>query len=136
MSYLKKNVVTSNEKIMIEPKKNPIFLILKWIWGVLGCWLLLIPTFKAIKATIEFCTTEYLVTNKCVMEKYGWISISSDQMKLEKIENITVNYTFWGRIFNYGEVCIQGTNRNNIYFSNIKNAEKVQKQINELLANY
>ena len=70
------------------------------------------------------------------MEKYGWISISSDQMKLEKIENTTVNYTFWGRIFNYGEVCIQGTNRNNIYFSNIKNAEKVQKQINELLANY
>ena len=67
------------------------------------------------------------------MEKYGWFSTHSDQIKLDKIENITVNYTFWGKILNYGNVCIQSANMNNIYFNNIKDAEKVKKQINELI---
>ena len=133
MSYLIKNVVVADEVVKIEPKKNPIFLIIKWIWGILGCWLLFIPTIQAIKTTITFCTTEYLVTDKHVMEKYGWISTHSDQIKLDKIENITVNYTFWGKIFNYGNVCIQSANANNIYFNNIKDAEKIKKQINELI---
>ena len=135
MSYLMKNVVGSNETVKIEPKKNKIFLVLRWIWGILGCWLILIPTIKAIQATIRFCTTEYLVTDKNVMEKYGWISTHTDQMPLDKIENITVRYNFFGKIFNYGEICIQGTNRNNVYFTDIKNAETVKKQISELLGN-
>ena len=135
MSYLRNNVITSNEIVKIEPKKNPIFLVFKWMWGILGSWLLLIPTFIAIKETVKFCTTEYLVTDKNAMEKNGWISTHSDQIKLEKIENITVNYTFWGKLFNYGTVCIQSANRNNVNFINVKDAERVKKQINELLDN-
>ncbi len=132
MSYLKENVIGSNEVVKIEPMKNPIFLILRWIWGVLGCWLLLIPTVKAIIATIQYCSTEYLVTDKRVMEKYGWIATHTDEMNLNKIENITVTYTFFGKLFNFGTLCIQGASRNNIVFTHIKNAENVKKQINEL----
>ena len=94
MSYLEKNVVSSKEKVMIVPTKNPVFLVLRWIWGVLGFWLLLIPTIKAIKETVRFGTTEYLVTDQKIMEKYGWISTHTDEMPLSKIENIVVNYTF------------------------------------------
>lgn len=133
MSYLSKNVLTKDEVVKVEPKKNPIFLIFKWIWGILGCWLLLIPTIKAIKATIEFKTTEYLVTDKRVLEKRGWISTHTDDMPLNKVENITVDYTFWGKIFNYGHVCVQGANHNNVDFYCIKNPEKIKKEINELL---
>ena len=132
-SYLKDNVVSDKETIVIEPKKNPIFLVASWIWGVLGCWLLLIPTIRAIKATIRFCTTEYLVTDQKVMEKYGWISTHTDEMPLSKIENIVVNYSFWGKIFNYGTVVCQGTNRNNVVFSYVKDAESIKKQINSLI---
>lgn len=132
MSYLSEKVLTNGEMIKIEPKKNSIFLVFRWIWGILGCWLLLIPTIKAIKATVEFCTTEYLVTDKRVLEKYGWISTHSDDMPLAKIENITVNYSFWGKIFNFGDVCIQGANRNNVRFTCIKNAEEIKREINNL----
>ena len=132
MSYLEKNVISSRDVVKVIPKKNPIFLILKWIWGVLGFWLLFIPTFQAIKATIIYCTTEYLVTNFKVLEKYGWISTHTDEMTLTKIENIVVKYSFFGKIFNYGKIIIQGANHNNIVFSNIKNAEAVKKEINEL----
>ncbi|MBQ4324536.1 MAG: PH domain-containing protein [Clostridia bacterium] len=133
MGYLEKNVVSSKETIKIVPKKNPIFLVLKWIWGVLGCWLLLIPTFRAISATVAYVTTEYLITDQKVLEKSGWISTHTDEMPLAKVENIVVNYTFWGKIFNYGTVVLQGANHNNITFTDIKDAESLKKQINELL---
>lgn len=133
MSYLENNVVSSKETVKITPQKNPIFLVLRWIWGILGCWLLLIPTIQAIKATVEYRTTEYLVTDQKIMEKYGWISTHTDEMPLSKIENIVVNYTFWGKIFNYGTVVCQGTNHNNVTFTNIKNAEYTKKKINELI---
>lgn len=133
MSYLSEKVLTPGEVEKVKPEKNSIFLVLKWVWGILGCWLLLIPTIQAIKATVEFCTTEYLVTDKRVLEKYGWIATHSDDMPLTKIENITVHYSFWGKIFNYGDVCIQGANRNNVGFICIKDAEKIKRQINNLL---
>ena len=132
MGYLEKNVISSKEVVKLTPKKNPVFLILKWVWGVLGFWLILIPTIQAIKETVKYCTTEYLVTDHKVLEKYGWISTHTDEMPLAKIENVVVNYTFWGKIFNYGTVIVQGTNRNNITFTNIKDAEQVKKQLNEL----
>ena len=135
MGYLEKNVVSSRETVEIEPEKNPIFLVLKWIWGVLGCWLIFIPTIQAISATVKYHTTEYLVTDKRVMEKYGWISTHTDEMPLNKVENVTVTYTFWGKIFNYATICFQGANHNNVSFSYIKNAEQVKKQFHELELN-
>lgn len=133
MSYLEQNVMSSKEVVKIKPQKNSIFLVLAWIWGILGCWLIFIPTVKAIIKTVKFCSTEYLITDKNAMEKYGWISTHTDEMPLEKIENIVVNYTFWGKVFNYGNICLQGTNRNNINFTQIKDAESIKKQINDLL---
>jgi uncharacterized membrane protein YdbT with pleckstrin-like domain len=133
MNYLEKNVMSRSEAVKIAPKKNSLFLVIKWIWGVLGCWLLLIPTFDAIKETVRYKTTEYLVTDQKVMEKYGWISTHTDEMPLAKIENVVVKYTFWGKIFNYGTLICQGTNNNDIVFSNIKNAESVKKRLNELI---
>lgn len=131
MSYLK-NDLLGNEITILEPKKNPIFLILRWIWGVLGCWLLLIPTILAIKFTIKYCTIEFLVTDKRVMEKQGWLATKTKEMSLNKIENITVEYTIFGKIFNYGKVCIQGANHDSIYFNYVKNAENVRREINKV----
>ena len=128
MSYLKANVLGTNENVVIEPVKNPTFLILKWVWGILGFWLLLIPTINAISATIKYHTTEYLITDKRVMEKYGFISTHTDEMPITKIENIIVTYTFWGRIFNYAEIQFQGSNRNPVIFSCIKNAEMLKRE--------
>jgi len=130
MGYIEKNVIQSNEIIVSKIELHPIRLILAWICGILGMWLLLIPTIIAIKITIEHKTTELVITNKKVIEKYGWLNTHCDEMVLEKIENITVNQSFWGKIFNYGNVIIQGTNRNNIYFRGVKNPEVVRKLIN------
>ncbi|MBO4540011.1 MAG: PH domain-containing protein, partial [Clostridia bacterium] len=111
--------------------KIPLFW--RWVFGILFCWLLLIPLIKAIQYNINFATTEFAVTNKEVVEKYGWASVHCDEMRLEKIENITINQSFMGRIFNYGNVHIQGANRNNINFTNVKDVNEIKKAINNLL---
>jgi len=132
MGYVEENVIQKNEHIIQIVELHPIRLIFAWIWGVLGFWLLLIPTIKAIKETINYKYTEYVITDKKTIEKYGFVKVHCDEMNLNKIENITINASFWGRIFGYGNVCIQGTNRNNINYICVKDPESVRKTINNL----
>ena len=132
-SYLRKKVVGVNESIKVPVKINAIVVVLKWIWGILGFWLLFIPTIKAIRETVRYCTTEYLVTDKNVMKKSGVFRTQTNQMPLDKIENIVVNYTFWGKVFNYATITFSGANDNVIDFVFVKNAEKIKKDVNTLL---
>ena len=133
MSYLKNKVLGNNETIMIEPVKNPLSLIITWVFAVLFFWLLLIPIIIAIAKTIKFCHTEYLITDNRVIEKKGWISTVTDEMSFYKIENVTVKYSFWGKIFNYGTISFQGANSNNITFLKIKDAAMINKRFKELI---
>ncbi len=133
MGYLEKNVVAQNEKILIKPERNKIPVVAAWIIGILFFWLLFIPLIWAIRIQIEFKTTEFLVTDKRVMEKYGWLSTHTDEMQLSKIENVTVYYSIFGKMFNYGRVCFQGANMNNVTFTYIKNAEDLKKRFNEII---
>ena len=135
MGYVEKKIIQKDEQIIKTVALHPLRLIFAWIWGVLGCWLLLIPTIKAIILTIRYKTTEFVVTNKKIIEKYGLVNVYCDEMGLNKIENITTNISFWGRIFGYGNVCIQGTNRNNIYYNGVKDPEGVRRIINNAMGN-
>lgn len=135
MGYVEEKIIQKDEQIIKSVALHPLRLIFAWIWGVLGCWLLLIPTIKAIILTIRYKTTEFVVTNKKIIEKYGLVNVHCDEMGLNKIENITTNVSFWGRIFGYGNVCIQGTNRNNIYYTGVKDPEGVRRIINTAMGN-
>ena len=46
--YVEQNL-GKNESIVKMAKMTPVFLVFKWVWGILGFWLLLIPTFKACR---------------------------------------------------------------------------------------
>ena len=72
------------------------------------------------------------MTDKRLIEKYGVFSVHCDEMQIDRIENITIEKDFWGKVFKYGDLCIQGTNRNNINFRYIKNPEIALKEINSV----
>jgi len=131
MSYIEKNILQQNERIIKKVELHPLPVIKSWIFGILFCWILLIPIFIALKETIRYKTTELMVTDKKVIEKYGLFNTLCDEMALDKIENITSKQTFWGKVFGYGTLSIQGTNRNNVYFANIKNHEEIRSLINK-----
>ena len=132
MSYIQDNYIDADEKIIYSPTKSKIPLFWHWVYGILFSWLLLIPTIKAIKYTLAFKYKEYAVTNKKLIEKYGIVNVHCDEMRINRIENVTINKTFWGRLFNYGNICIKGTNRNNINFYGIIDPEAARKEINKI----
>lgn len=62
-----------------------------------------------LTSLIKYSTTEFGVTNKRVIMKMGFIRRYSSENFLQKIENIQVEQSIGGRIFNYGTVIIIGT---------------------------
>jgi len=78
-------------------------------------------------------TFEYGITNQRIIKKYGIISQNTSEIKLDKLESLTVNQSSLGRILGYGNVIANGTG-NTIVFEYIPNPHAVRKQIIELKA--
>lgn len=114
------NNLGKNETIVKKADLNSLFLLWTWIKGILFCWLLLIPTVKAIIATIRFSRIELAVTNKRVIGKIGVANTQSLDAPLNKIQNVGVKQKFGGKIFNYGDVTIT-TAAGEFNFGAIKN---------------
>ena len=103
--YVEQNL-GKNESIVKMAKMTPVFLVFKWVWGILGFWLLLIPTFKALLATVEYSKLELAVTNKRVVGRAGVLKTVSLDAPLNKVQNVAVDQGLFGKIFNFGSVTI------------------------------
>ncbi len=105
MAYVEKNL-GKNEVIVKKADRNALFLVGTWVKGILLCWLLLIPTIKAIAATIRFTHVELAITNKRIVGKVGVFNTKSLDAPLNKIQNVSDKQTFFGKIFNYSTINI------------------------------
>lgn len=132
MSYVIDNIVSKNENVLIEVERSKISLILNWIFGVLFFWLLFIPLINAIKNTINYKTTEYVITDKKAYLKSGWLNTNVLESSLQSIQDIHINQTFWGKILNYGTIVLESANRSSIVYTKVKDYTKIKKQLNEL----
>lgn len=118
--YVEKNL-TRDERVVKAAKLNGLFLVGTWIKGILLCWLLLIPTIKAIIKTVQFYHIELGITNKRIIGKTGVLNTKSLDAPLDKIQNVGVKQLFFGKIFNYGIVRID-TAAGSFEFDAIKDA--------------
>jgi hypothetical protein len=73
--------------------------------GLLFLWGL--ATF--LRRMIRKWTTEIGVTSHRFVERYGLLSMHTNEIALPNIESVRVNQSFLGRIFGYGTVRIEGT---------------------------
>lgn len=128
MSKYVENNLGKNETIVKKADLNGLFLVGAWIKGILLCWLLLIPTVKAIIATVRFKNIELAVTTKRVIGKVGVANTQALDAPLNKIQNVSVTQPFFGKIFNYGTVQIN-TAAGEYRFGAIKNADAFKKMI-------
>ena len=67
-------------------------LLLMWVIGIVFI----------VFAILNVMTTELALTNKRVIAKFGFIRRQTIEININRIESISVNQGFWGRIFNYG----------------------------------
>lgn len=133
-NYVERNL-NPKESILKNAELHPIHLVMAWIWGIVGCWLLLIPTIIAIRKTIIYLNTELSVTDKRVIGKAGFINSTSLDAPLNKIQNVTVSSGLWGKIFKYGNIEIQ-TAGDAIAFYAIKDGDNFKKFLMNQIEEY
>ncbi|MEE2691666.1 MAG: PH domain-containing protein [Pseudomonadota bacterium] len=78
---------------------------------------------------IVLWTTEIAVTTYRFVYKIGLISRSTQEVSLNKIEEITLHQTIWGRLFGYGQLVIRGTGVGVITLPNLDEPIEVRKRI-------
>lgn len=76
--------------------------------------------------------SEFVITNRRVIIKTGFIARSTFEMNLSKIESVNVDQNIPGRIFNYGSITIIGTGGTKETFHNISRPLNFRKAFQEL----
>ena len=96
-SYVNSNLITG-EQVIYETRLHWVtFISLK---GILTLF---------IAPLIDYYTSEFVITNKRLMIKTGFISRNTFEMNHSKIESINVIQSIPGRILGYGTLIIMGT---------------------------
>lgn len=76
--------------------------------------------------------SEFVITNRRIVIKEGFIARRTFEMNLSKIETVNVDQTVMGRIFNYGSITIIGTGGTRETFHNIAKPMAFRKAFQEL----
>lgn len=92
----------------------------------LGCVFLLFEYLKQI-------STELAVTDRRVIAKFGFISRTTYELFLDKVEGANVDQTFWGRILGYGSVLVKGTGGGISPIHNVANPIEFQKSLLDMV---
>ncbi|MBQ8323358.1 MAG: PH domain-containing protein [Clostridia bacterium] len=124
--YVEKNLY-ENELIVEKARRDRWGLVGWWTFGILCCWMLLIPFFLAIWKTVVYTHTELVLTNKRVVYKFGVFNTQAFDAPLDKIVNVHVKTTFWGRIFNTNKIRIAALNGSVV--ERIENADDFKSTI-------
>jgi uncharacterized membrane protein YdbT with pleckstrin-like domain len=82
---------------------------------------ILIAALLILPPVLRYLTNELALTNKRVVARFGIFSISTLEMRLEKIESVSVNQSLFGRIFGYGSIVVRGTGGSHDVLPNIPN---------------
>ena len=105
MSYVD-DILQRNERLVEKAKVTKLILVGAWIKGILLCWLLFIPTIKAIILTIAVSKIELALTDQRLVGKVGIVARQAMDAKLDKVQTVKIAETFWGRIFGYATVIV------------------------------
>ena len=78
---------------------------------------------------IILITTEIIVTTFRFVYKTGLISRNTQEVSLNKIEEITLHQSIWGRILSYGKLVLRGTGVGVIELPNLDDPIRLRKII-------
>ena len=80
-------------------------------------------------------TTERVLTNLRIIKKTGWIRRNTEEIPIDRMEEVNLNQTIFGRIFGYGNVTISGMGIGKINLKMIDDPLDFQRKLNDLKAN-
>jgi uncharacterized membrane protein YdbT with pleckstrin-like domain len=119
-SYVDKHLI-KDETVAYETKLHwVIFFSLKSIFTL------------TIYAWLKRWLSEFVITNRRIVIKEGFIARRTFEMNLSKIETVNVDQTVMGRILNYGSITIIGTGGTKETFHNIARPMAFRRAFQEL----
>jgi len=78
------------------------------LWIAIAIVLAIIAALMLLSAWFRRFITEIAVTNRRIIYKRGFISRSTIEMQMDKVESVDVEQSIVGRIFGYGDIIIRG----------------------------
>lgn len=101
----------------------------------------LIPAFPTLalslawllRLAIIYFTSEFLITEKRVLAKTGFIKRNASEIIHGKIEGVNFEQGYIGRIFNYGSIVVTGTGDQQVAFIRISKPLKCRQILMQLM---
>jgi len=98
-------------------------------WDYLILSMLLVPFIFGFVRFIRGISLEVAVTTDRFVKKTGFVSITTEEISLDKIEEVNVDESIMGRIFGYGSVLVHGTGAGDIRVDMIKDPVNLRRHI-------
>jgi membrane protein YdbS with pleckstrin-like domain len=98
-----------------------------------GLSIVLLPVTAALMlyAYLKIRSTEMGITSKRVIRKSGVVMRDTAEIRLSKVESVSVKQGFLGRIFGYGDVVIAGTGGNGAVMKGVADPLVFRGQVQE-----
>lgn len=109
----------------------------KWptlLW--VGAWaallllgIVIVGIFIFVGMAIKMKTTDFAVTNRRVILKEGWLNRKTHELAVESVEGVSLEQSFWARLFGYGRVVVTGTGEATIAFPTMAHPVEFRRAI-------
>ena len=130
MGYVEKTL-GDDEKIVFRVNFHWLYTAVAMFSLVILGWVLIgIPIF--LYMMIVKWTTERVLTKFRFIKKTGWIKRKTEEIRVDRMEEINLDQSIFQRIFNAGNVYISGTGGSKINMQWIDNPLDFQKKLNDL----
>ena len=70
----------------------------------IGFFLVLVPLIGMVRDFLIWYNRQYIVTNRRVIQTAGVFSKDVVDSSLEKVNDVKLSQSFWGRLFDYGDI--------------------------------
>ena len=81
---------------------------------------------------IKKWTTERVLTDIRFIQKTGWIVRHTEEIRIDRMEEVNLDQSLFGRILDYGDVQIAGVGTGEIKLKMIDSPIEFQKKLNDL----
>lgn len=102
-----------------------------WLFLILAPFTLGISLIFALFSFITLKTTERGVTSRRVIQKRGFISRKTDEMKLSAVETVEIEQGILGRILGSGSIKVTGRGISNVVLKGLDDPMAVKRSIEE-----
>jgi uncharacterized membrane protein YdbT with pleckstrin-like domain len=91
--------------------------------------LTVVPFAYGVYYFVHGIALEVAVTTDRFVKKTGLVSITSEEVSLDKIEEVNVSESILGRIFGYGNVDVHGTGAGAIHVTMVNDPVRLRREI-------